>query len=526
MEYAAALNIMEIHLGPTSTTMLRELTQHDLVCPGSPMEEYVDGTCCVHHLTQSQCLSLFKCLLQNQVDLLEGHLTFLQRLSGITEMLSHLAQHRAAAGLSDEVSTEARVVFELLLSLPCSQDFFLMYAKQKALAMFLIVFRSMMNSFFTSPTAELEEKISVGCCLQDAAQNLSKSNPEANDQNSSNSLTKFIVVKVLPNVVANSAAVSPLVHFFTQAIEYGQHAPLMASLRKNGCGNFERLIVDVLISNWNEPTDWASQKKYKEALCLSDRFLDYVADMGSLSSSANHELYGGLVLWTVDNADFLVERSRAGATFTFADKVQRLKEGDGKECCCQPSATLTSVLLKALCIQARSLGRKDPEVTAKFLTKMNLVFESLPANCDVHRVSDFGGFLFCLFGGDDEDMCGAMLYCLHLHLLLEEVLSHHPKRSLLPEPSSMFDLLIEKVCADHWILVSWISDDQNCFLVYFMQYLKYVDSRRLVVPQKQVVLFRKLEVSLRDSQKSGTLAFNSAPLLRRLLNVIEQNLSK
>ena len=550
MDLDAVFSIVEICCGPAVAGFMRrkqvataskisvcsEDSGDSSVCVGdregfrdSPERTDIDNPYDKHCVLASECFLPFTYLLQNEnlaMGLsIELHPTLSQRTGCAAEILAHTAERRLSITKPSKELTEERAIFHLLLSVPCSDDPCLSFQKQKALAMALAAFPGIMSSFFESSTSSIEEKTSVACCLQDALYNFTKTNSVLEcqyvERSTERNLMESMVQEVLSKIGSNTAGVPSLIYFFTRALEYGHHQLFMESLQKHGRRNFERLIVGELLLVDDQLND-GNYQDYNDALCLLDKFISYAADMGSLTSNTHQELYADITLWALEHATNLVRCSKGEYMFSFAERSKRGLHEEGS-CHCSTLRTLTSIFLKALCVQARLLNREDAEMTTTFLSRMRTILDSLLSDCDLHRLSGFENSIFAVFGGDDEDMCGALLCCLHLNLLFEDVVRQNSANNALLNPTNIFNLLIEKISRDHWILVSWISDDQNCFLIYFTQYLKYIDNRRLLLSQNQMMLLRKVEKYLKISQKCGKLAFNSAPLLRRLQNVFEVN---
>lgn len=170
------------------------------------------------------------------------------------------------------------------------------------------------------------------------------------------------------------------------------------------------------------------------------------------------------------------------------------------------------MLLKCMCVFMR--GTKFPELMPKFWQSFNY----LRAGCLEHACVPFPRFLCLVFSRDDEALCSAMLCALHVHLLIPQ----QRNALLYPEisPEECFDAVLTLVYDDHYVLVSWITDNQNCFLVYFLQYLKHVSAGHLSERQKTVL--EKIEVTVNRLFQDGKVSFNPTPLLRRLQNILQK----
>ena len=282
--------------------------------------------------------------------------------------------------------------------------------------------------------------------------------------------------------------------------------------------------------------EWSNVQRYFHSICAEsddvilmtdfliflNGFFNYAEDLPTLQLTVKSEtaVYNNLSAW-VFSGNFHGQSINRATPYTVG--FATLDISSPSTCSCRTVKKQILLVLKSCCVLLRhpkNLEENGP--IRSRTTEMLKIF--MLNNCPVHVETPFGRRMCSIFANDDGELCCALLCCLHLHFLLEREAADELSR-LLPSPEAAFDGLLEVIAADHFVLISWLTDNQNCFLAYFLQYLKHLGASGS--PENQRTVFRGIFSSLSKLHAANKVAFNPAPLLRRLQSVLmkEQTLT-
>ncbi|XP_055337709.1 uncharacterized protein LOC129587811 [Paramacrobiotus metropolitanus] len=234
---------------------------------------------------------------------------------------------------------------------------------------------------------------------------------------------------------------------------------------------------------------------FNSCLLFLDKFLDYAGEMYTLNK--NVESFTGIASWISQHSSIIFSPKSI-------ELVKQTTLVPVSSCVCVEIRKLVSVLLKAVCICVRQMDRKE--------IGEDLI--NLCSACPEHPNASFPSFLCTVFARDDEGLCESLLCMLHLHVLL-------PADKNIPSPELCFQALLAMVADDHFVFVSWIVDNQTCFLAYLVQYVKYLNEK--TVSQREKDVFGKIMQSLTALAADGKVPFDVEPLTRRLRQVLLQS---
>ncbi|OWA52461.1 hypothetical protein BV898_16914 [Hypsibius exemplaris] len=386
-----------------------------------------------------RCVAQF--LQRKLVDESISHSDLEQRVMSCTTQLLTVVG-TCQRSLQQEDTFSLRALVDTLMRSQSDEKFLL----RKALASGFALFEDLQWSYFDVSGGDLEGKMEIACCMLDHHQaNLS-----------AKSLRRFISDVLVDFTTDLSSAI---LFFLIRCLQ--------SNRRDDVLDVFDHLPWEQLSTYLAS----SSARTYQNDFAiLLNGLIDYSEDMPHLQiAPARLELFKHLSEWIL-SAQSINQPPISIVGFATVDLL------NPTSCSCRLWRKPLLLILKSICICLRSESERCLNEAICCLKNF------LQKPCAIHTDHTLDRSLCAVFGNDDDELCCALLCCLHLHLICSSTTAT-TKIESIPAPEAAFDDLLELISHDHFVLLSWYlcrKANEQFYREFILHFLGCIMPARLV----------------------------------------------